>query len=351
MIPMVNTAQLTRIALVVMLVMGCFFVLLSFMAAILFAAIICIFTWPLYFFLLRRLGHRDTLAAITMTLLLLVSLILPMTFLAANFADFTATLVHQLQPLLQNMEPKAPDWMRSLPIIGTQVSDSWDRVAVSHEELIKMISQYYEPMRRFSLQAVQIVLEGLLQLVLVVFIAFFFYRDGSRLAKGLMGMARKIGGELGVEILNMSRDTVQGVMLGIFGTALAQGLVAFIGFEIAGVPMPLLLAAMTFCLSVIPVGPPLVWGGASLWLYSQGEHGLTLFLVLYGFLVISSVDNVLKPLLISRSSNLPILLAVLGVLGGIVAFGFIGIFLGPTLLAIALTLLKHWFALHNQKAH
>ena len=115
--------------------------------------------------------------------------------------------------------------------------------------------------------------------------------------------------------------------------------------------MPLLLATITFFLSVIPVGPPLVWGSASLWLYIQGEHGWALFMVLYGFVIISSVDNVLKPLLISRSSNLPILLIVLGILGGIVAFGFIGIFLGPTLLAIALTLLKHWFALHNQKAH
>jgi len=351
MIPMINTAQLTRITLVVMLVMGCFFVVRPFMAAILFATIICIFTWPLYCFLLRRFGHRDTLAAMTMTLLLLVALILPMTFLAANFADFTATLVNQLQPMLQNMEPKAPNWMRNLPIVGSQVGDSWERIAVSHEELMKMISQYYEPMRRFSLEAVQIVLDGLLQLLLVVFITFFFYRDGSRLAKGVIGMARKIGGDLGVEILNMSRDTVQGVMLGVFGTALAQSLVAFIGFEIAGAPMPLLLATITFFLSVIPVGPPLVWGSASLWLYIQGEHGWALFMVLYGFVIISSVDNVLKPLLISRSSNLPILLIVLGILGGIVAFGFIGIFLGPTLLAIALTLLKHWFALHNQKAH
>jgi predicted PurR-regulated permease PerM len=185
----------------------------------------------------------------------------------------------------------------------------------------------------------------------VVFIAFFFYRDGARLGAGLMTIAHKLGGELGREVLTLSRGTVRAVMLGIFGTALAQALVALVGFEVAGVPLPLLLAAITFFLSVIPVGPPLVWGGASLWLYGHSEPGWALFMFLYGLLVISTVDNVVKPILISHSSHLPILLVVLGVLGGIVAFGFIGIFLGPTLLAVALTLVKHWIDLHNQKVH
>jgi len=351
MIPTINTNQLTRITLVLLLITGCFYVLRPLMAAILLSTIICVFTWPLYHSLWSRFGKRDTLAAIMMTLLLLVALILPMAYLAANFADFTATLVNQFQPILQSLQPHAPDWMRNLPIIGGQVSEAWERAAVSHEELMKLVSQYYEPLRTFSLQAVQLVMGGLMQLILVVFIAFFFYRDGARLGAGLMTIAHKLGGELGREVLNLSRGTVRAVMLGIFGTALAQALVALVGFEVAGVPLPLLLAAITFFLSVIPVGPPLVWGGASLWLYGHGEPGWALFMFLYGLLVISTVDNVVKPILISHSSHLPILLVVLGVLGGIVAFGFIGIFLGPTLLAVALTLVKHWIDLHNQKVH
>jgi len=351
MIPTINTNQLTRISLVLLLITGCFYVLRPLMAAILFSTIICVFTWPLYHSIWIRFGKRDTLAATMMTLLLLVALILPMAYLAANFADFTATLVNQFQPILQSLQPHAPDWMRNLPIIGGQVSEAWERATVSHEELMKLVSQYYEPLRIFSLQAVQLVVGGLMQLILVVFIAFFFYRDGARLAAGLVTIAHKLGGELGREVLTLSRDTVRAVMLGIFGTALAQALVALIGFEVAGMPLPLLLAAITFFLSVLPVGPPLVWGGASLWLYSHGEPSWALFMFLYGLLVISTVDNVVKPILISHSSHLPILLVVLGVLGGIVAFGFIGIFLGPTLLAVALTLVKHWIALHNQKVH
>jgi len=118
--------------------------------------------------------------------------------------------------------------------------------------------------------------------------------------------------------------------------------VALIGFLIAGVPAPLLLGAATFFLSMIPVGPPLIWGGAAWWLYDQGQTGWAIFMLIYGFAIISSVDNLVKPILISRSASLPILLIALGVFGGILAFGFIGIFLGPVILALALTLINNW---------
>ena len=131
-------------------------------------------------------------------------------------------------------------------------------------------------------------------------------------------------------------------MIGIVGTALAQAIVALLGFLIAGVPGAILLAMATFFLSMIPVGPPLLWGGAAFWLYEQGEIGWAIFMVVYGVLVISSVDNFVKPILISRSASLPILLIALGVFGGILAFGFIGIFLGPTLLALAHVLFLRW---------
>lgn len=348
---MINTNHIARIALIALLIVGCAIVLMPFMAAILFAAIICLFTWPIYHRIWLRVGKRDTLAAALMTLLLLISLILPMAYLVANLADSAAKVFDELGYALQNIQPQAPEWMRNLPLIGSQVIDSWERVAASHEELMKLLSQYYEPMRKLSLQAVQLVVTGFLQLVLVVFAAFFFYRDGVSLAKGLLAIVRRLGGELGEEMLHLSCNTVKGVMLGIFGTALAQAAVALAGFLIAGAPMPFLLALLTFFLSIIPVGPPLVWGGAALWLYNHGDHGWAIFIALYGFMVISTVDNVVKPILISHSSHLPLLLVLLGVLGGALAFGFVGIFLGPTLLAVGLTLISHWIALQNKKVH
>lgn len=346
---MINTNQVTRIALITLLVIGCIYVLQPFMAAILFAAIFCLFTWPLYHRLWLRFGRRDTLAAITMTLLLLIALILPMAYLAINLADSADKLFNELGISLQNLPPQVPNWMRSLPLIGEQISHSWESATASHEELVKLLQQYYEPMRAFTLRAVQLVAGGFMQLLLVVFVAFFFYRDGARLALSLVTIVHRLGGELGEEMLNLSCNTVKGVMLGIFGTALAQSAVAMAGFLLAGAPTPLLLACATFFLSVIPVGPPLIWGVASLWLYNHGEHGWAVFLALYGLLAISTVDNVLKPILISHSSNLPLLLIVFGVLGGALSFGFIGIFLGPTLLAVGFTLLSHWIALQNKK--
>jgi predicted PurR-regulated permease PerM len=347
---MINTNQVTRIALIALLVVGCIYVLRPFMAAVLFAAILCLFTWPVYHRLWLLLGRRDTWAAIIMTLLLLVALILPMAYLAMNLADSAAKLFDELGYTLRNLQPHAPDWMRSLPVIGNQISRAWEQTNANHEELMKLLQQLYEPMRAFGLRAVQMVAGGFLQLSLVVFVAFFFYRDGAKLVKNLIVVVRRLGGELGEEMLVLSCNTVKGVMLGIFGTALAQSLVAFLGFMVAGAPVPLLLALATFFLSVIPVGPPLIWGGASLWLYNHGEYGWAIFLALYGLLAISTVDNVIKPILISHSSNLPLLLIVLGVLGGAITFGFIGIFLGPTLLAVGLTLISHWVARQNEEA-
>jgi predicted PurR-regulated permease PerM len=346
---MINTNQIARIVLIVLLIMGCSLVLLPFMAAILFAAILCVFTWPLYQRVWLRLGRRDGLAAAVMTILLLITLLLPVAYLAASLADNANTLYDELQFALQHLQPHAPEWMRNFPLIGGQLAEFWEHAAVSHEELMKLLNQYSESIRELSLQAVKLVAGGFLQLLLVVFVSFFLYRDGKRLSASLITIIRRLGGELGEEMLDLSCNTVKGVMLGIFGTALAQSAVALLGFLVAGVPMPLLLALATFFLSVIPVGPPLVWGGAAIWLYNHGDHGWAIFLAFYGLLCISSIDNLVKPILISHSSHQPLLLVVLGVLGGALAFGFIGIFLGPTLLAVGLTLVSHLVDFQNRK--
>src|SRR5262249_43304073 len=152
----------------------------------------------------------------------------------------------------------------------------------------------------------------------------------------------RIGGARGRQMLNVAGSTVKSVVYGILGTALAQGVVAGIGFLIAGVPGAALLALATFLLSVVPVGPPLIWLPAALWLYAQGSTGMAVFMFLWGLLAISMVDNVLKPVIISHGSNLPFMLVLLGVLGGAAAFGFVGIFLGPTLLAVGYRIVNEW---------
>ena len=186
--------------------------------------------------------------------------------------------------------------------------------------------------------------QGVIQLSLATFVCFFFYRDGVALVRFLNVAMVRVVGTQSDKILGIIHNTVRSVMYGLLGTALAQGLVATIGFAIAGVPAALLLGVATAVLSLIPIGPPLIWGGAAIWLFYQGTVGWGIFMLLWGVFLISGVDNVVKPLLISRGSNLPFILVLFGVLGGVLAFGFVGVFIGPTLLAVGLNLMQEWAA-------
>lgn len=339
-----DNRRLARIALVALLALGCALILAPFIAAILFAAVICITSWPVYAWFLARLTGRAWLAAMLMTLLLTLVVLLPTALLAASLTEVTPALIGKIRMLIERAQDAPPEWLNRIPLIGEQLDAYWQSLTHNRDEFNRLLRQLYDPTRRFLLQAGALAGEGLLQLMLVLFVAFFIYRDGLALAGRLRVFSRKLGGELGEQILALTQSTVNGVMIGIVGTAAAQALVALVGFLVAGVPAPVLLAGATFFLSMIPVGPPLVWGGAAIWLYDQGQTGWSVFMVAWGLLAISSVDNFVKPMLISRTASLPILLIALGVFGGAIAFGFVGIFLGPVLLAVALALTEKFTA-------
>jgi predicted PurR-regulated permease PerM len=237
-----------------------------------------------------------------------------------------------------------PDWLRSIPVVGDLVADYWQRMASNRTAWAAQSQALLEPARRYVLGAAKAVGEGILQLVLAVFIGFFFYRDGDTLLDCIRKSLDKLAGPLGEELLVTIDGTITGVVYGTFGTGLAQGLVALIGFLIAGVPGAFLLGTATFFLSILPIGPPIIWGGATLWLLQQGQLGWAVFMALWGLLAISTIDNLVKPYLISLSSKLPLLLTVLGVFGGVLAFGFIGLFIGPPVLAVGATLVQFWIS-------
>ena len=331
-----------RIAIVSLIGLGAAWVLAPFLAAVLFAIIICLTTWPLFDWLDTRLKGRTTLAALLATLLLAMIVLVPMSYLAATITDGVAQLIGWLRSWFAAGDWSPPNWLAGIPLLGEPADAYWRKLASSKAELASLGQQLFEPTRKVLTATAGLIGQGLLELTLVVFVSFFFYRDGRQLAQRVAILAEKIGGELGEQMLTLVRTTTMGVMIGIVGTAAAQGAVALVGFLIAGVPAALLLAAGTFFLSMVPVGPPLIWGGAAWWLYGQGETGWAIFMVIWGVAVISSVDNLLKPILISRTSSLPILLIALGVFGGVLAFGFVGIFLGPVILALALKLVEGW---------
>lgn len=328
-------AQLIAIAVVVI---SCYAVLHTFIPSILFALVVCMSTWPLYLRLRRGLRERSTLAALLMVLLLLVLVIVPSALLAISLAGNVSVVVNAVKTVLLQGPTELPAWIRHMPIFGRQIVNYWNSVAAGGEQAMAMA----EPARHYLLVVANAIGQGLLQMMFAIFMGFFFYRDGDAWVQTLRLGLSKLAGNLGDEIMITIHKTVAGVVQGIFGTALVQASVAVIGFLIADVPGAFLLGAATFFLSMIPIGPPLLWGGASFWLFYQGAWGWAVFMALWGLLVISSIDNLVRPYFISRRSSLSLLLITLGVFGGVAAFGFIGVFIGPPILAVGLTLMRLW---------
>lgn len=332
-------AQLTA---VLILVVGCYLVLQPFLTAILFAAVVCVSTWPLYVWLLKRMKGRQNLAALAMTMSLIIIVILPLALVAYNLADNITVFYDQIRATIEDGPLQPPAWLTGLPLVGESINNYWHLIATSQEEMMALFKRLLEPTRKFLLAGGILLGQGVMEMSLAAFVSFFLYRDGNALVSTLNVAMERLAGLHSVNVLDTVNNTVRGVMYGLVGTALAQGFVATIGFVIAGVPAAMLLGVATFVLSLIPVGPPLIWGAAAIWLFYQGSMGWGIFMLLWGMLLISSVDNVVKPLLISRGSNLPFILVMFGVMGGVLAFGFVGIFIGPTLLAVGFSLMKKW---------
>ena len=334
--------RIAQLAALVVLVVGCLLVLQPFVTALLLAAIVCFSTWPAYQWLERRLRGRRTLAALAMTFLLILTVVLPLALLALTLADDVTALVGQIRDVFNDGVPALPDWVVSVPVVGSNVDNWWREITASREKLAEALQRFSQPAQQGLFKAGLILGDGVLQLSLTAFIAFFFYRDGAALMAAAQTAGQRIAGYLAPGLMQTIGGTIQGVVYGLVGTAIAQGLVAVIGFLIAGVPGAALLGFLTFLLSMVPVGPPLIWGGAAIWLMVKGATGWAVFMAVWGFVVISGIDNIIKPLLISRGSSLPFVLVMLGVFGGVFAFGFVGIFLGPTLLAVGYSLVRLW---------
>jgi predicted PurR-regulated permease PerM len=329
-------------ALATILALGCFAILRPFLSALLWAVILSFSTWPIYRRIERAAGGRKGLAASLMVGLVSAVLIGPLVLLGVSLAEDVTALIEMVRQLLSQGPPNPPTWVAKLPVVGSGIHDRWQAMAGSGAKLTAELTQYLLPLRDWALGGAAGLGGGILSLSLSVFIAFFFYRDGAALSDRLKAVFGRLGGEQAPGLVRIAGDTIKSVIYGVIGTALVQGFLAGIGFLIAGVPGALLLGVLTCVFSLIPVGPPLIWAPAAIWLFQNGETGWAVFLALWGFLVVSTVDNVIKPYFISRGTRLPFILVFLGVLGGVMAFGILGIFLGPTLLAIAYTLFQEW---------
>ena len=334
---------LTLVVLAILIV-GCFLVLQPFLTAIAWAVILCATLWPFFLHLTRWLGGRAGPAALILVLLITITMLTPFVIVGTTIAENADRVSDFFRSAVENRPPEPPAWVAALPLVGEYVAQTWSTFAHDTAKLFDVARQYIEPARKVLIASGTTVLSGILQLTLSIFIAYFFFRDGDAVIGRAHAAIDRIAGERGHRLALIATLTVRGVVIGILGTALVQGVLMAIGLWMAGVKAAPLLGLVTFFLSPVPIGPPLVWIPTGLLLMNQGQTGWGIFLLLWGFFVVSSVDNVLKPILISRGSDLPFVLVLIGVLGGAVAFGFIGVFLGPVLIAVGYALLKEWAA-------
>jgi len=304
--------------------------------------VLSVSSWPLYRRVSGWIGNRHALAAAIMALAMILIVVLPFVVVGASLADNVKDFTTKIQGWTTSNPPSPPGWLTKVPVVGRKVTEHWQSLIDDKEKLQAEAQRLLEPLSAQLLLGALALGAGLMHLTLSIFIAFFLFRDGEWLGERVTVAVDRVAGEHGKHLLSVATSTIRGVVYGILGTALVQGLLTGAGLLIAGVPNVALLTLLAFFSSVVPVvGPALVWLPAALWLFSKGATTWGIFLIIWGAAV-NQIDNFLKPYLISKGSDMPFILIFFGVLGGAIAFGFIGVFLGPTLLAVGYRLLSEW---------
>lgn len=341
-----STHTLTRIMLfIVLTALGylTYSVISPFLIPMAWAAILVFVTWPLYRRLYKRVGQRANLAAALMTLLLTAVLLGPLAWLVLLLQGEIRTIYAHLGELLaQDQLPISTRLASIAPWLYDELQRWWTQTHVNPEaakESIKNLASLGLPQAKLLAGGIG---RNMAKLALTVFTAFFFYRDGLALLQQTRRALSYITPGHGERYVKAAGDMTRAVVFGIVLTALAQATLAGAGYAVAGAPNPIFLALITFLVALIPFGTPFAWGGVALWLLASGDTFSAIGLIIWGALVVSSVDNIIRPLVISSATKVSFLVIMFGVLGGLTAFGMIGLFIGPVILAVVLAIWKEW---------
>lgn len=333
-----------RMMVIGLLLAGSGWTLLPFLVGLAWATLLVIATWPLLLAVQRKTGGRRSVAVLIMTLVALAVFIAPLVIAVNTLVDAADRSPAVLRDFVEEGLGPAPAWVANIPAVGERIANRWQELSTGGPEAVIEALRPYAKWAATSALALTGGLGAvLIQVLLTLIIAAILYARGEAAARGVLALAYRIGAEKGEATIRLAAQAVRSVALGVVVTALIQSALAGFGLWICGVPHPSLLATMAFVLSVAQLGPLLVLGPAAAWLYWTGEPGWALVLTIWSIPVIA-LDNVLRPILIRRGVKLPMLLIIAGVIGGLMGFGVIGLFVGPVILAATYTLMSAWVA-------
>jgi predicted PurR-regulated permease PerM len=304
--------------------------------------IIAVSTWPVYRRVRDGLGGRPKLAATLVALLLALTLAAPVVALSLSLAGYAQAIGPLVERLGQAGPPPPPEWLAGLPLVGPSLDGLWREATADLGGVLGQLRPYLPGITGWALARGAGLGLALAQFLAAILVAAVLHVTGQGALALLARLIRRVAGQREVALLDLAAGTIRGVAIGVVGTAVVQGAVAGVGLLIAGAPATLPLSFATFAVAVVQLPAPAVLLPVAGWLFWDGATWQAIFLAAWALLAVGTVDNLVRPYLISQGADLPFVLVVVGVVGGLLAWGFLGMFLGATLLAVGHSLLRDW---------
>jgi predicted PurR-regulated permease PerM len=342
--------QIAGLSIIALLIIGSIVIILPFLPAILWAIVFAATTWPLFLRVEKALGGRTGLAALIITFLLALIFFLPLVYVGSKVVGQASNAFDYVQGLLEKGVGAPPLWLKGLPLVGEKLEGMWQEIGQDTPKLIEVIKPHIKSVLGSMVSAGTGMARVFLLTILSLFFLFFLLKEGRPIRNALERMAVRLGGEKGRHLLVVAGATMRSVVYGILGAAIVQGIMALLGLWISGVPNPVFIGAVAGVFALVPVGLiQVVLLPCAAWLiFYNGQVGWGIFLAIWSFFVIGNVDNFIRPMLISRGANIPFLVILLGVVGGLAASGILGLFIGATLLSVFYTMLKEWVGVESE---
>jgi predicted PurR-regulated permease PerM len=337
------TRTVLAILLMLVLIAASFWILRPFLLSIVWAGMIVVATWPLMLRMQSRVRSRTLAVAVVSGTMVLV-FVIPLVLAIQTLVDNADTIKGGLNALADASLPPPPQWLSQLPLVGAKLAEAWAGIAAAGKEgLAARLAPHAAAAAQWLVDALGGVGVVGIQFLLTVIIAVIMFARGEAVRAGLIRFGRRLAGERGEGVVVLAGQAIRGVALGVVVTALAQTVLAGLGLYAAGIPFAGLLTGIVLLLCIAQVGPLLVLVPAVIWLFATDQTAWGIALLVWT-VVVGSMDNVLRPILIRKGADLPLLLIFAGVLGGLISFGIVGLFVGPVVLAVSYTLLKEWVA-------